>query len=202
MPGAAGLPPIAGRAGIELRPVDLHDPQARAWLQACAPPEASALARLAAAVEVARRHPAPIVAGDAVTALPGVLAGFPPGQPVVVVDAYLAVFLSGEQRAELMAIMAGAARTRPVTWLSLDPLVPLGPTGNRSVQGLDLPAALVRDYQEQGVFALLGSRTFPSRARPRAIAGPRPPLGPVGRVDRRDPAVTPATADPAARPRA
>jgi hypothetical protein len=163
VPGAAGLPPIAGRAGIELRPVDLHDPRARAWLQACAPPEASALARLAAAVEVARRHPAPIVAGDAVTALPGVLAGFPPGQPVVVVDAYLAVFLSGEQRAELMAIMAGAARTRPVTWLSLDPLVPLGPTGNRSVQGLDLPAALVRDYQEQGVFALLGSRTFHSR---------------------------------------
>jgi hypothetical protein len=162
-PQAAGLPPITGRAGIELRPVDLQDPRARAWLQACAPPEASALARLAAAVEVARRHPAPIVAGDVVTALPGVLEGFPPGQPVVVVDAYLAVFLSGEQRAELMAIMAGAARTRPVTWLSLDPLVPLGPTGNRSVQGLDLPATLVRDYQEQGVFALLGSRTFHSR---------------------------------------
>jgi hypothetical protein len=159
-PEVTGLPPIAGRTGIELRPVDLGDPEARAWLQACAPPEASALARLTAAVEVARRHPAPIVAGDVVAALPGVLAGFPPGPPVVVVDAYLAVFLSDEQRAELMAIMAGAARTRPVTWLSLDPLVPLGPTGNQSVQGLDLPAGLVRDYQEQGVFAVLGSRTF------------------------------------------
>ena len=163
-PAPAELPPIAGRAGIELRPVDLHDPAARAWLQACIPPEASALARLAAAVEVARQHPATIVAGDAVQALPGVLDSFPPQRPVIVVDAYLAVFLAREQRAELTAIMTRAARTRPVTWLSLDPLVPLGPSGNQSVQGLALPASLVYDYQQHGVFALLAARTFHDNA--------------------------------------
>jgi hypothetical protein len=47
-----------------------------------------------------------------------------------------------------------------VTWLSLDPLVPLGPSGHDSVQGIPLPAALVRDYQRHGVFAVLGARTF------------------------------------------
>ena len=47
-----------------------------------------------------------------------------------------------------------------MTWLSLDPLVPLGPAGRDSVQGLPLPPALIRDYQHGGVFAVLGARTF------------------------------------------
>jgi hypothetical protein len=160
------LPPIAERVGIDRNPLDPRDPQARSWLEACAPPEASALARLAAAIEVARRYPARLVAGDAVAALPAVLDSFPPGRRVIVTDAYLAVFLPAPQRAELAAIMAEAGRTRPVTWLSLDPLVPLGPSGRDSVQGIALPAALVRDYQRHGVFAVLGERTFGGATRP------------------------------------
>ena len=78
-PPPARLPPVAERVGIDVHPVNLGDPDARAWLEACAPPEASALSRLAAAVDVARRHPAAIVAGDAVDALPGVLGGLPRG---------------------------------------------------------------------------------------------------------------------------
>ena len=39
-------------------------------------------------------------------------------------------------------------------------LVPLGPVGHDSVQGLALPPALIRDYQQGGVFAVLGARTF------------------------------------------
>jgi hypothetical protein len=159
-PPPATLPPIASRAGIELSPVDLQDPAARAWLQACAPPEASALARLTAAMEVTLRNPATIIAGDAVTALPALLASLPPQLPVIVTDAYLAVFLPAEQREELTAVLAAAGRARPVTWLSLDPLIPLGPHGRDSVQGLPLPDALVSQYQRHGVFAVLGARTF------------------------------------------
>ena len=47
-----------------------------------------------------------------------------------------------------------------MTWLSLDPLVPLGPAGRDSVQGLPVPAAVADDYRRSGVFALLGARTF------------------------------------------
>jgi hypothetical protein len=47
-----------------------------------------------------------------------------------------------------------------VTWLSLDPLVQLGGHGRDSVQGLPLPAGLIADYAENGVFAVLGARTF------------------------------------------
>ncbi len=179
-PPRAVLPPIAERVGIDRNPLDPRDPEARSWLEACAPPEASALDRLAAAIEVARRYPARLVAGDAVAALPAVLDSFPPGRRVIVTDAYLAVFLPAPQRAELAAILADAGRTRPVTWLSLDPLVPLGPSGRDSVQGIALPAGLVRDYQRHGVFAVLGERTFggatrqggPDRARLLARAHP------------------------------
>jgi hypothetical protein len=159
-PPDAALPPIAARAGIELNPISLSEPAELAWLRACAPPEASALTRLTAATEVARQSPAPIIAGDVVDALPGVLARFPAGLPVAIVDAYLAVFLPESRLAELVAILASAGQTRPVSWLSLDPLVPLGPAGRASVQGLELPGSLIRDYQQRGVFAVLGVRSF------------------------------------------
>ena len=154
------LPPIAKRAGIELNPVDLRDPAARAWLEACSPPEASALTRLDLAIEVSREASAQIVVGDAVDALPGVLGSMPSDLPVLVTDAYLAVFLPAAGRAKLFSILSEASRRRPVTWLSLNPLVPLGPSGRDSVQGLAVPASLVADYQTDGVFAVLGARTF------------------------------------------
>jgi hypothetical protein len=89
-----------------------------------------------------------------------VLAGIPPQQHIIVADAYTAVFLPEQRRAELTGLLAEVGQRRPVTWLSLDPLVPLGPAGRDSVQGLPLPPALIRDYQHGGVFAVLGARTF------------------------------------------
>jgi hypothetical protein len=159
IPPTAELPRIATRVGVDLDPVGLEDPAARAWLQACAPPEASALSRLAAAVNIVRRHPEPVIAGDVIDALPGVLGSIPRQQRIIVVDAYMAVFLPEDRRARLAGILAQAGRDRPVTWLSLDPLVPLGPSGRDSVQGLPLPPGLIHDYQH-GVFAVLGARIF------------------------------------------
>jgi hypothetical protein len=149
--------------GIDITPIALGDPVATSWLLACAPPEASALSRLAAAIEVTGEHPAQILAGDMTRLLPNVLDQFAPGRSVIVTDAYLAVFLPPGARAELVKIMADAGQIRAVTWLSLDPLVPLGPSGRDSVQGLELPDSLIRDYQEQGVFAVLGAWNFHRR---------------------------------------
>jgi hypothetical protein len=159
-PPTLELPDIVERIGIELNPIDIEDPAARAWLESCAPPEASALARLAAAIDLARQHPATILAGDVCEVLPSLLDGLARGQRVVVVDAYTAVFLSAERRTLLINILAEAGRLRPITWLSLDPLVPLGPSGRESVQGLALPASLIDEYQQRGVFAVLGALTF------------------------------------------
>jgi hypothetical protein len=171
------LPPIASRVGIDIDPVDLQDEGARAWLAACAPPEASALSRLTAAIEVAQQHPVPIVAGDVVAALPGVLAGLPSSVPVLVTDAYLAVFLPPDQRAKLFGVLTDAARTRPVTWLSLDPLVPLGRGARDSVQGIQLPAWMVADYQQNGLFAILSARTFDRGSEARRLLARAHPSG-------------------------
>jgi hypothetical protein len=159
IPPPAELPRIATRVGVDLDPVSLEDRAARAWLEACTPPEASALSRLSAAVNIARRHPEPVIAGDVLDVLPGVLDSIPRHQRVIVADAYMAVFLPEDRRARLAGILTQAGRARPVIWLSLDPLVPLGPSGRDSVQGLPLPPGLIRDYQ-RGVFAVLGARTF------------------------------------------
>jgi hypothetical protein len=159
IPPPAELPRIAARVGVDLDPVSLEDPAARAWLEACTPPEASALSRLSAAVKIARQHPEPVIAGDVLDVLPGVLGRIPRHHRIIVVDAYMAVFLPEDRRARLTGILAQAGRGRPVTWLSLDPLVPLGPSGRDSVQGLPLSPGLIRDYQ-RGVFAVLGARIF------------------------------------------
>ena len=107
-PPPAELPRIAARVGVDLDPVDLQDPAARAWLQACTPPEVSALSRLAAAVNIARRHPEPVIAGDVIDVLPGVLGSIPRQQRIIVVDADMAVFLPEDRRARLAGIL-----TRP-----------------------------------------------------------------------------------------
>jgi hypothetical protein len=192
-PPPASLPPVITRVGVDLDPVDLADPEARAWLQACAPPEASALSRLAAAVDIARRHPATIIAGDIIDVLPRVLADIPVQQRIIVADAYTAVFLPEQRRAELAALLAETGQRRPVTWLSLDPLVPLGPAGRDSVQGLPLPPALIRDYQHGGVFAVLGARTFDRASdRSRLLARAHP----SGQLDRMARPVTLRSARP------
>jgi hypothetical protein len=159
-PPALRLPTIVERVGIDIDPIDIGDAASRAWLEACAPPEAGALTRLTAAMDVARRHPATILGGDIVDVLPAVLAEMPRGLSIVVVDAYTAVFLPLHRRRLLARDLAQAAAGATITWLSLDPLVPLGPSGRDSVQDLAVPDQVVDDYHRHGVFALLGARTF------------------------------------------
>jgi hypothetical protein len=125
----------------------------------------------------ARRAGCPVLAGDAIELLPEVLARLPAGRPAVVVDAYMAVFLPQDRRDLLMAVLARASRSRPVTWLSLDPLVPLGPSGRDSVQGLAIPAALIDDYQRHGVFAVLGTVRFDGQSRHGTLLARAHPAG-------------------------
>jgi hypothetical protein len=70
----------------------------------------------------------------------------------------VAVFLPEERRARLAGILAEAGRTRPVTWLSLDPLVhpvlvgggiPFFPQRERRV---DLELAETRTFSSRVVY--------------------------------------------------
>jgi hypothetical protein len=147
-------PVIAARVGVDVEPHDLADPATRAWLAACVPPEAGAVSRFAAATEVALADPAPIVRGDVVDALAEVVAGLPPDALVCLVDTYVHVFLGPERLAAFDDVLARAGRD--VEWISVDPLVPLGPDARTTVQDLDVPDHWIAENREGGVFGVIG----------------------------------------------
>jgi len=76
-------PVIADRIGIDLAPIDAGDPEAALWLRACVWPEQrDRAARLRLALAVARSARLPLVAGDAVDALPAAIAALPREIPI------------------------------------------------------------------------------------------------------------------------
>jgi hypothetical protein len=160
-------PRIVARMGIDAEPVDLGNPTVRAWLAACAPPEAGALTRFERAADVVLAHPVAVRQGDAVEALVGLMAELPADALVCLLDAYVHVFFSPEQLDRFQRLLAEAGRERDLDWISLDPLVPLGPHARRTVVGVEVPEAILQRGRDGGVFGVLGRRTFRA-GRPRA----------------------------------
>ena len=158
--GDPPLPPdqpmIAARLGIDVAPIDLDDPAARAWLAACTPPTSDAEQRLAAAVAVTRAAGLSVWRGDGVDRLAAAIDTVPDQALAVVLDSYTAVFLDDAGRAAMRATVDGAGRD--VIWISLDPLVPLGTTADRCVHDLPVDPRLVARNQAGGVFAVLSLR--------------------------------------------
>jgi hypothetical protein len=156
----SGVPPlpagldVVARVGIDVEPSDLGDPATAAWLAACVPPEVGAVTRFAAAVELARAEPARIVRGDLLEVLPRVVAELPPDAAVCLVDTYVHVFFEADQLARFRETLAGLGRD--LDWVSVDPLVPLGPGATSTVQDLPVPAEWVRENREGGVFGVIG----------------------------------------------
>jgi hypothetical protein len=94
------------RRGIDLAPVDLADPDAVRWLECCVwPDQPQRLARLRAAVQLARADPPVVLGGDLLELVGPVVAQAPAGATVVVFHAAALVYLpaAGRRRfAELM----------------------------------------------------------------------------------------------------
>lgn len=82
---ATAIPPRASVQGIDLNPVDVRDPDARAWLEALVWPENhDQRALLSAAMALVAHDPPPIHHGDAIDLLPRIAAELPAGEPRVV----------------------------------------------------------------------------------------------------------------------
>jgi hypothetical protein len=111
------LPTVVWRRGIDLAPVDLHDPDAVRWLECCIwPDQPERLARLQTAVEIARTDPSVVVRGDLLDLVGPVVSDAPADATVVVFHTAALVYLPepGRQRfAELMAEL-------PVVWISAE----------------------------------------------------------------------------------
>jgi hypothetical protein len=155
-PVADPLPLIASRIGVDSEPLDLSDPATAAWLAACVPPESGAVTRFAAAAAVAHAHPAPMVRGDLVDLLPVVIGQLPRDDLSCLVDTYVHVFLPPPELARFTALVEQIGCKRDLDWISVDPLVPLGPRATSTVQGLPVPVGWLADNRDGGVFGVIG----------------------------------------------
>lgn len=94
------LPRIASRTGVDLRPVDVTDPDQRLWLRALVWPENTADADLLrTALTEAAVHPVKLIAGDAIDVCPGLAKTLPAGETRVVFHAATRMHVPTHRRA-------------------------------------------------------------------------------------------------------
>jgi hypothetical protein len=165
------VPRIADRVGIDVEPLDLGERDVRAWLAACIPQEIGAVTRFQRAVEVATANPARTVRGDALEVLPDVLASVPAGLPVCLIDTYVHVFFTADELIRFHALVDRLGAGRELDWVSIDPLVPLGGSADRSVLGIPVPSELVERNRRQGLFGIVGRLSYRDGRRTGALLG-------------------------------
>ena len=95
------LPEIAWRAGLDLEPIDLTDPDQVAWLEALVwPEETDRLARLRAAMRIAASAQPEILKGDLLRDLGPLAAQAPRDATLVVFHTAVLTYVAPPQRAE------------------------------------------------------------------------------------------------------
>ena len=113
------LPEVVWRAGIDLNPLDVRNPDDVAWLKALIWPEQEfRRERLRRAIAVAREDPPLLVAGDLNEQLPSLAAKAPADAVLVVFHSAVMGYLSAAGRARFRATVQGLARDRGCHWLS------------------------------------------------------------------------------------
>jgi hypothetical protein len=95
---------VAWRAGIDLNPLDVTDPDDVRWLETLIwPEEHGRQERLAAALTIARREPPRVVRGDLNARFDEVVAGAPRDATLVVFHTAVLWYLSEPDRAAFVA---------------------------------------------------------------------------------------------------
>lgn len=99
LPDLTAVPPLASVQGVDLDPVDVRDPDARAWLEALVWPENhDQRALLSAALALVAQDPPEIRRGDAIDVLPRIAAELPAGEPRVVYHSATRMHVPRERR--------------------------------------------------------------------------------------------------------
>lgn len=103
-PLPTSLPNIVWRAGLDLNPLDVHDAAQMAWLETLVWPEQQGrLARLRAAVEVARANPPHVVSGDLRQDLAALAAEAPRDATLVIFHTAVLAYLPEQREREAFA---------------------------------------------------------------------------------------------------
>ena len=109
------LPEVVWRGGIDLNPLDVHDADDMLWLETLIWPEQhERRARIRAAVDIARAEPARLVRGDAVEALPALVAEVPDAATLVILHSGVLVYMPAAARQAFVDLVTEL----DVAWIS------------------------------------------------------------------------------------
>ncbi len=110
------MPVVAERRGLDRNPIDVGNPNARRWLEACVwPDQPDRFERLRAALEVAATAGLDVRTGDAVGDTPGLVLSAT-AHPIVTNTSVLSYLSPAERRAYLHALDE-CGRTRDLSWV-------------------------------------------------------------------------------------
>ena len=118
MPVPAQLPEIVSRCGVDRRPIDVTDRGEAHWLEACVwPDQADRFHRLVAAIDLARRDPPELLAGDAVTSLRPAVERVGASAHPVVTNSWVLNYLTAAQRVDYLAELDAIGAERDLSWV-------------------------------------------------------------------------------------
>ncbi|MGO2037549.1 MAG: DUF2332 domain-containing protein [Brevibacterium sp.] len=130
------IPEVAWRAGIDLNPLDVADPDEREWLKSLVWPEHEARReRLSAAAGIVETDPPRLISGDLCDRIEPLIAEAPSDSQIVVFHSAVLAYLDAPKREDFAAIM----RAHPeVVWLSNEGAGVLPETGAQlDARGVD-----------------------------------------------------------------
>jgi hypothetical protein len=115
VPVPLAMPTIVWRAGIDLNPLDVDDPDDAAWLEALVWPEHhERLGRLRSAIGIARRYPPRIVRSDALIGLAALAAEAPTDATLVVFHSAVLAYFTEHDRDDFVGLVSSL----PGHWIS------------------------------------------------------------------------------------
>jgi hypothetical protein len=118
-PLPSAVPDVAWRAGVDLNPLEVTDPEAMRWLENLVWPEQEdRRARLRHAIDVAAADPPRLVRGDLLDELPAMIDEAAAHGTVVVFHSAVAAYLPMEARARLQELMLGLVADGACHWVS------------------------------------------------------------------------------------
>jgi hypothetical protein len=115
------IPKVSYRLGMDLHPIDVHDPNEVAWLQALIWPEHRKHSMLLQqASELASSRAVQVIEGNAVEILPRMLKGTPKDHFLCVFASFVVYQFSEEERHRLYNIIEAESKRREFAWISLE----------------------------------------------------------------------------------